>query len=104
MAKAKTSEAMPAVTRTAHQIHGAIAYYRDYPLELYYHRAIAAQAAYGDAGHHRRTLARLLREDSGVSEGTVHMTYQFITSEQGDDGIVVVTINDPDAKNAVNGS
>jgi enoyl-CoA hydratase/carnithine racemase len=30
------------------------------------------------------------------------MTYQFITSEQGDDGIVVVTINDPDAKNAVN--
>lgn len=30
------------------------------------------------------------------------MTYQFITSEQSDDGIVVVTINDPDAKNAVN--
>ena len=30
------------------------------------------------------------------------MTYQFITSEQDDDGIVVVTINDPDAKNAVN--
>ena len=30
------------------------------------------------------------------------MSYQFITSEQGDDGIVVVTINDPDAKNAVN--
>jgi alkylation response protein AidB-like acyl-CoA dehydrogenase len=69
MAKAKTSEAMPAVTRTAHQIHGAIAYYRDYPLELYYHRAIAAQAAYGDAGHHRRTLARLLREDLGRFRG-----------------------------------
>ena len=30
------------------------------------------------------------------------MTYQFITSEQGDDGIVVVTINDPEARNAVN--
>jgi enoyl-CoA hydratase/carnithine racemase len=30
------------------------------------------------------------------------MTYQFITSEQDDKGIVVVTINDPDAKNAVN--
>lgn len=30
------------------------------------------------------------------------MTYQFITSEQSHDGIVVVTINDPDAKNAVN--
>ena len=30
------------------------------------------------------------------------MSYQFITSEQDADGIVVVTINDPDAKNAVN--
>jgi alkylation response protein AidB-like acyl-CoA dehydrogenase len=63
MAKAKCSEAMPALTRTAHQIHGAIAYYRDYPLELYYHRAIAAQAAYGDAGHHRRVLSNLLSKD-----------------------------------------
>jgi len=69
MAKAKTSEAIPAVTRLAQQIHGAIAYYRDYPLELYYHRAIAAQAAYGDAGHYRRSLARLLREDLGRFRG-----------------------------------
>lgn len=30
------------------------------------------------------------------------MSYQFITSEQDADGIVTVTINDPDAKNAVN--
>ena len=30
------------------------------------------------------------------------MSYQYITSEQGDDGIVFLTINDPDAKNAVN--
>ncbi len=63
MAKAKTSEAIPALTRMAHQIHGAIAYYRDYPLELHYHRAIAAQAAYGNAAHHRRALARLLCQD-----------------------------------------
>ena len=69
MAKAKTGEAIPALTRTAHQIHGAIAYYRDYPLELYYHRAIAAAAAYGDAGHHRRELARLLREDIARFQG-----------------------------------
>lgn len=62
MAKAKASEAIPALTRMAHQIHGAIAYYRDYPLELYYHRALAAQAAYGDARVHRGTLARLIRE------------------------------------------
>lgn len=63
MAKAKCSVAIPALTRTAHQIHGAVAYYRDYPLELHYHRAIAAQAAYGDALHHRRVLARMLRTD-----------------------------------------
>lgn len=30
------------------------------------------------------------------------MSYQYIISEQSDDGIVTVTINDPDAKNAVN--
>lgn len=69
MAKAKTGEAIPALTRTAHQIHGAIAYYRDYPLELYYHRAIAAAAAYGDAGHQRRTLARLMRADLAAFQG-----------------------------------
>lgn len=63
MAKAKCSEVMPALTRIAHQIHGAIAYYRDYPLELYYHRAIAAQSAYGDAGDHRRALSELLSND-----------------------------------------
>ena len=63
MAKVKASEIIPSVTRTAHQIHGAAGYYRDYPLELYYHRAIAAAATGGDASHHRRSLARLLRED-----------------------------------------
>ncbi|MBM3526888.1 MAG: acyl-CoA dehydrogenase [Alphaproteobacteria bacterium] len=69
MAKAKASQCIPALTRTAHQIHGAIAYYRDYPLELYYHRALAAQAAYGDAAYHRRTLARLLTSDKNSFRG-----------------------------------
>jgi alkylation response protein AidB-like acyl-CoA dehydrogenase len=69
IAKAKCSEAMPAVTRIAHQIHGAVAYYRDYPLELYYHRAIAAQAAYGDAGHHRRVLSDLLSKNLDAFRG-----------------------------------
>ena len=69
MAKAKCSEVIPALTRIAHQIHGAIAYYRDYPLELYYHRAIAAQVAYGDAGHHRRVLSDLLSEDLDAFRG-----------------------------------
>ncbi len=69
MAKAKSSQAIPALTRTAHQIHGAIAYYRDYPLELYYHRALAAQAAYGDAAYHRRVLSRLLTSDMNAFRG-----------------------------------
>ena len=69
MAKAKASQAIPALTRTAHQIHGAVAYYRDYPLELYYHRAIAAQAAYGDAAYHRRMLAHLLASDMNAFRG-----------------------------------
>jgi alkylation response protein AidB-like acyl-CoA dehydrogenase len=68
-AKAKASEAMPAVTRMAHQIHGAVAYYRDYPLELYYHRAIAAQAAFGDGLHHRRALAEMLESDMDSFRG-----------------------------------
>jgi len=63
LAKAKASEAVPALTRLAHQIHGSVSYYRDYPLELYYHRALAAQVAYGDAFFHRRLLAGLLRDD-----------------------------------------
>jgi len=69
MAKAKASEAIPALTRTAHQIHGAVGYYRDYPLELTYHRAIAAAASYGTAAEHRRALARLLREEPEVFRG-----------------------------------
>lgn len=69
MAKAKASQAIPALTRTAHQIHGAVAYYRDYPLELYYHRALAAQAAYGDAAYHRRMLAHLLTFDMNAFRG-----------------------------------
>lgn len=63
MAKAKCSDAIPGVTRTAHQVHGAIAFYRNYPLELYYTRAVAAQAAYGGARYHRRILADMLRNN-----------------------------------------
>lgn len=63
LAKAKASEAMPALLRLAHQIHGTMGYYRDYPLELYYHRSMAAQVAYGDAHFHRARLAEMLRED-----------------------------------------
>lgn len=69
MAKAKASDCIPNVTRAAHQVHGAFGYYREYPLELYYHRAYAAAATYGDARFHRRQLARLLREDMDAFRG-----------------------------------
>lgn len=64
-AKVKAGETMTAATRIAHQIHGAVAFYRDYPLELYYHRAIAAQAAYGGTMHHKRVLGEMLATDPG---------------------------------------
>jgi alkylation response protein AidB-like acyl-CoA dehydrogenase len=61
MANAKCIEAIPVLTRTAHQIYGVIAYHLDYPLELHYHHLIGDRAAYGYAGHHRRAFACLLR-------------------------------------------
>jgi len=59
-AKAKASEAIPWATRIAHQVHGGVGYYSDYPLEQHTRRAIAAAAAYGDARYHRRRLAQAL--------------------------------------------
>ena len=63
MAKVKASEAVGAVVRTAHQLHGGIGYYTDYPLELLYRRALRAQGAWGSARWHRARLARLLHDD-----------------------------------------
>ncbi len=71
MAKIKASEAVPAITQLAHQIHGAVGYYRNYPLGLYHDRALAAQAAYGTARDYRRRLAQLLREDPRNFRGGV---------------------------------
>jgi alkylation response protein AidB-like acyl-CoA dehydrogenase len=58
LAKIKASEAIPALLRTAHQLHGGIGYYRDYPLELLLRRSIVAQSECGSARWHRRALAR----------------------------------------------
>jgi alkylation response protein AidB-like acyl-CoA dehydrogenase len=74
MAKAKASEAIPRITGLAHQIHGAVGYYRNYPLGLHNDRAVAAQAAYGSARHHRRRLAQLLHRDSRTFRGSVQHT------------------------------
>ncbi len=71
MAKAKASESVPVITQLAHQIHGAVGYYRNYPLGLYHDRALAAQAAYGTARQHRRRLSQLLRQDPSRFRGRV---------------------------------
>lgn len=63
IAKAKASEAVPAITGMAHQIHGGIGYYTDYPLGMYHRCAMEAAAAYGGAAFHRGTLSRLLTSD-----------------------------------------
>lgn len=60
LAKAKLSVAYPAITRMAHQIHGGVAFYTDYPLEIYYRKAAAAQVMFGDADHHRELIAQQL--------------------------------------------
>ncbi len=59
-AKAKSSESIPWATRVAHQVHGGVGYYRDYPVEQYTRRAIVAATAYGDARYHRRRMAATL--------------------------------------------
>ena len=56
-AKLKLSRAYPAITRTAHQVTGAVGYYTEYPLELYTRRAMAAAVSFGGAGVHTRKLA-----------------------------------------------
>jgi alkylation response protein AidB-like acyl-CoA dehydrogenase len=63
LAKIKASESVGAIVRTAHQLHGGIGYYTDYPLERLYRRALRAQAAWGSPRWHRSRLAGLLGED-----------------------------------------
>ncbi|HLZ71795.1 MAG TPA: acyl-CoA dehydrogenase family protein [Dehalococcoidia bacterium] len=66
MAKAKASEAVPELLRLAHQVTGGVGYYRDYPLEGFYRRAIDAAASYGGPLEHRRFLAGLAAQDPAL--------------------------------------
>jgi len=66
MAKAKASEAVPALLRLAHQVCGGAGFYQDFPLASYSNRAIDARASYGTAHEHRRHLVTLLRRDPGA--------------------------------------
>lgn len=62
-AKAKASRSMMDVLERAHQLHGGVGFYVDYPLERLYRRGMVAQGAYGSARWHRRRLVQLLRDD-----------------------------------------
>ncbi|MBI2166354.1 MAG: acyl-CoA/acyl-ACP dehydrogenase [Chloroflexi bacterium] len=58
MAKAKMSHVFPFATQIAHQVHGGVAYHTDYPLEIYYRRALASQAFLGGASELLEAVAR----------------------------------------------
>jgi alkylation response protein AidB-like acyl-CoA dehydrogenase len=62
MARVKVSTVAPFVTSLAHQIHGGVGYYTEYPLEIYYRRALAGAVALGGVLEHRERMARYLAE------------------------------------------
>jgi alkylation response protein AidB-like acyl-CoA dehydrogenase len=61
VAKAKVSASAPRVLELAHQLHGGVGFYTDYPLERLYRRCLAAQGAQGSSAWHRARLVRLLQ-------------------------------------------
>jgi alkylation response protein AidB-like acyl-CoA dehydrogenase len=62
MAKAYASDAYRDVAASGIQIHGGIGFTWEADLHLYFKRAKASEAAFGDAIWHRERVARILRE------------------------------------------
>jgi alkylation response protein AidB-like acyl-CoA dehydrogenase len=62
LARVKVSAVAPQVTSLAHQVHGGVGYYTEYPLELHYRRALAGAVALGGAAGHRERLAQYVLE------------------------------------------
>jgi alkylation response protein AidB-like acyl-CoA dehydrogenase len=60
MAKAWVTEAYQRVTLLGHQIHGGIGFTEEHDMPLYFKRAKAAEATFGDADWHREAVAREL--------------------------------------------
>jgi alkylation response protein AidB-like acyl-CoA dehydrogenase len=58
-AKSESSEAFVAVTAKCIQVMGAIGFTWEHDAHLYYKRAKANQAAFGDTAYHREEIARL---------------------------------------------
>jgi acyl-CoA dehydrogenase len=69
MAKAAAEEALLFACDRAVQMHGGFGFTWDCDAHLYYKRALASAATWGDALHHRRELVVELRRRAGVSLG-----------------------------------
>jgi alkylation response protein AidB-like acyl-CoA dehydrogenase len=60
MAKAWASTVYPKIALLGHQVHGAIAYTKDYDMYLYFMQAMAGDVYMGDADHHYTLIGREL--------------------------------------------
>jgi alkylation response protein AidB-like acyl-CoA dehydrogenase len=60
MAKAYTSDMGKTVTGEAIQVHGGVGFTWEHDVHLYYRRALANEAMFGSAPHHREAVARHL--------------------------------------------
>jgi 3-oxocholest-4-en-26-oyl-CoA dehydrogenase beta subunit len=58
VAKSWCSDAFKKVTGVSHQVHGAIGFTEEHDLYLYYKHAKAWELLFGDAYHHRETVAQ----------------------------------------------
>lgn len=60
-AKAAAGDAATRASRSTLQVHGAMGYTFDCDVQLFLKRILSLASAYGDARHHRRRIARVLR-------------------------------------------
>ncbi len=67
MAKVAAEEALLHASDRAVQLHGGFGFTWDCDAHLYYKRALASAATWGDALHHRRALVADLRRVAGVA-------------------------------------
>jgi alkylation response protein AidB-like acyl-CoA dehydrogenase len=70
MAKVAAEEALLFASDRAVQLHGGFGFTWDCDAHLYYKRALASAATWGDALHHRRALVGDLRRVAGVAAET----------------------------------
>jgi alkylation response protein AidB-like acyl-CoA dehydrogenase len=61
MAKACCSDVFRAVSRSAVEMHGGVGFTWESDMHLYFKRALASAARFGDTAHHRERVAELAR-------------------------------------------